>query len=75
MIFIRFPSRLSIAEVSRNRYDDQTLKLSRKFEMTDLMHKKAILNLQFLKICDDHNIIATFVPFKVANSYLRSSST
>ena len=75
MIFLKFPSRLSITKVLRNRYDDQSLKLFRKFEETDLMHQKALLDLKFLKIYDDHNIIAKFVRFKVANSYFRSSST
>ena len=72
---LRFPSRLSIAEVLRKRYGDRTLKLVRKFEKTDIEHKKALLDLQFLKICEDHNVIPKFLRFKVANSNLRSSST
>ena len=72
---LRFPSRLSIAEVLRKRYGVRTLKLVRKFEKTDIKHKKALLDLQFLKICEDHNFIPKFLRFKVANSNLRSSST
>ena len=72
---LRFPSRLSIAEVLRKRYGDRTLKLIRKFEKTDLKHKKALLDLQYLKICEDHNVIPKFLRFKTANSSLRSSST
>ena len=72
---IRFPSRLSIAEVLRKRYGDQALKLVRKFEKTDIEHKKDRLDLKFLKICEDHNVIPTFLCFKVANSTLHSSST
>ena len=72
---LRFPSRLSIAEVLRKGYGDRTLKLVRKFEKTDIKHKKALLDLQFLKICEDHNVIPKFLRFKVANSNLRSSST
>ena len=72
---LRFPSRLSTAEVLRKRYGDRTLKLVRKIEKTDIKHKKALLDLQFLKICEDHNVIPKFLRFKVANSNLHSSST
>ena len=72
---LRFPSRLSIVEILRKRYDVGTLKLVRKFEKTDIKHKKALLDLQFLKICEDHHVIPKFLRFKVANSNLRSSST
>ena len=71
----RFPSRLSIAEVLRRRYGDRTLKLVRKFEKTDIKHKKALLDLHFLKICENYNVIPTFLSFKVANSNLCSFST
>ena len=57
---LRFPSRLSIAEFLRKRYGDQTLKIVRKFEKTGIKHKKALLDLQFLKICEDHNVIPKF---------------
>ena len=72
---LRFSSRLSTAEVLRKKYGDRTLKLVRKFEKTDIKHKKALLDLQFLKICEDHHVIPKFLRFKVANSNLRSSST
>ena len=58
---LRFPSRLSIAEVLRNRYGDRTLKLVRKFEKTDIKHKKALLDLQFSKICENHSVIPKFL--------------
>ena len=72
---LRFPSKLSIAEVLRKRYGDRILKLVRKFEKTDIKHKKALLDLQFLKICEDHNVIPKFLRFKVANATLRTSLT
>ena len=72
---LRFPSTRSIAEVFRKRYIDRTLKLVRKFEKTDIKHKKALLDRQFLKISEDHNVIPKFLRFKVANSNLCSSST
>ena len=46
---LSFPSRLSIAEVLRERYGGQTLKLVRKFEKIDIKHDKALLDLQFFK--------------------------
>ena len=70
---VRFPSRLSIAEVLKKRYGDRTLKLDRKFEKTDIKHKRALLGLHFLKICEDHNVTPKFLRFKVANSSLRPS--
>ena len=70
-----FPSRHSIAEILRKRYGDPTLKLVRKFEKTDIKHKKGPLDLQFLKICEDHNVILKFLHFKVVYSNLRFSST
>ena len=53
----RFPSKLSIAEVLRKSYGDRILELVRKDETTDIKNKKAFLHLQFLKICQDHNVI------------------
>ena len=72
---LRIPSRLSIAEVLRKTHGDRTLKLVRKFEKTDVKHKKALLDLQFLKICEDHNVIPKLLHFKFANSNLHSSLT
>ena len=54
---LRFPSKLFITEVLRKIYGDRILKIVRKFEKTDIKPKKAHLDLQFLKICEDHNII------------------
>ena len=54
---LRFLSNISIAEVLRKRDGDRILKLVRKFEKTDIKHKKALLDLQFLKTCEDHNVI------------------
>ena len=47
-----FPLKLSIAEVLRKRYGDRILKLVRKFEKTDIKDKSALLDLEFLKICE-----------------------
>ena len=72
---LRFPPKHSIAEVLKKRYDVRILKLVRKFEKTDIKHKKALLDLQFLNICEDHNVIREFLRFKVANATIRTSLT
>ena len=65
--------KVSIAEVLRKRYGDRILKLVRKFEKTNVKHKKTLLDLQFLKICEDHNVIPNFWRFEVTNASLRTS--
>ena len=72
---LRFPLKRSITEVQGKRYSDKILKLVRKFENTDIKHKKAVLDLQFPKICENHNVIPKFLSFKVANTTLRTSLT
>ena len=42
---LRFPSRLSIAEVLRKIYGEWILELVIKFEKTGIKHKKALLDL------------------------------
>ena len=49
------------------------MKLVSKFEKTDIKHKKALLNLHFLKFREDFNVIPKFLRFKVANATLRTS--
>ena len=50
-------------------------KIVKKFEKTDVKHKKALIDLQFLKNCEDHNVIPMFSRFIVANATLRTSLT
>ena len=42
-----FSSRHSITEILRKIYGDPTLKLVRKFEKTDIKHKKCLLDWRF----------------------------
>ena len=72
---LHFPTKLSIAEVLKKKYGDRILKLVRKFGKRDIKRKKDRLDLQFLKICEDHNVILKFLQFKVANATLRISLT
>ena len=71
LIRLCFPSKLSIVEVLRKRYSDKISEI-RKFEKTDIKHKKALLDLQFLKVCEDHNVIPKFLHSNVADAPLCS---
>ena len=51
LVRIGFPSRLSLLQVTRNRYGGSIVKLVRKFEMVDFKHRKAALNLNSLQTC------------------------
>ena len=64
-----------IAEVLRKRYGDWILNLVRNFEKTDIKHKKVLLDLQFLKLCEDQNVISKLLRFTFGNYSLRSSFT
>ena len=72
---LRFPPNLSIVEVLKKRYGDRVSKLVRIFEKTDMKHKKTLVDLQFLDICEDHNVLPKFLRFKVGNVTLRTSLT
>ena len=49
------------------------VKLVRKFEKVDFKHRKAALDLNFLKTCRSFNVIPKFLQFCVANRSLRGS--
>ena len=38
------------------------------------LHVALLIDLQFLKICEDHNVIPKFLRFEVANSNFSSST-
>ena len=65
LTILRFPSKRSIAEVLRKKYGDRNLKLVKKFKKTNIKYKKTLLDLQFLKICEDYNVILTFLLLKL----------
>ena len=71
----RFPAGESIPTVIRRRYDDNTVRLIRKFEKADRKLRKAELDLSFLDKCDDLGLIPNFLVFKVSNKHLRNSKT
>ena len=73
IIRIRFPSNRSIAQIITSRYGQQTLQLIRRFESADLKYKKCELDINFLTGCVEHELLPTFVRFKVANAQLHGS--
>ena len=73
LVRLRFPSRLSLLQVIRNRYGDTIVKLVRKFEKVDFKHRKTALDLNFLQICRSFNVVSKFLQFHGTNKSLRSS--
>ena len=73
LVRLRFPSRLSLLQVIRNRYGDTIVKLVRKFEKVVFKHRKAALDLNFLQTCQSFNVIPKFLQLRVANKNLRRS--
>ena len=69
----RFPSSKSVADIIRDRYDDDTLQKIRKLEKLDFKTRKCQLDIEYLQICIDNNLRPKFLNFKVANASLRGS--
>ena len=69
----RFPASKSVAEIIRSRYDADVLSKTRRLEKLDFKLRKCDLDVEFLQICLENNLIPKFVRFKVTNSALRSS--
>ena len=73
LVRLRFPSRLSLLQVIRNRYGDTIVKLVCKFEKVDFKHRKAALDLNFFQTCGSLNVIPKFLQFHVANKNFQRS--
>ena len=69
----RFPSSKSVADIIRDRYDNDTLQKIRKLEKLDFKTRKCKLDVEYLQICIDNNLRPKFLNFKVANPSLRGS--
>lgn len=70
----KFPRNKSIANIIRNRYSNDVLKLVRRFETSDFRYRKLLLDLEYLNKCSDKQLTPKFLRFRVANSYLKSST-
>ena len=69
----RFPSNRSIANIVTKRYGQPILHIVRKFESLDFKHRKLLLDLEFLNNCIKHELVPSFVRFKVSNHQLKTS--
>ena len=75
MVRLKFPSDNSIANVTRSRYNNETVKQIRRFEKLDFKIRKNEADLDFLQSCQQNNLIPKFLNFKVASSSHRLSRT
>ena len=73
LVRLRFPSRLSLLQVIRNRYGDTIVKLVRKFEKVVFKHRKAALDLNFLQTCQSFNVIPKFLQLGVPKAFKSST--
>ena len=75
LIRLRFPKNLSLIQVIHKRYSNTVVKLVRRFEKLNFKHRKATLDLQFLKTCQEFKVTPKFLQFRVANDSLGQSQT
>ena len=73
LVRLRFPSRLSLLQVIRNRYGDTVVKLVCKFQKVDFEYRKAALGLNFLETCRSFNGLPKFLQSRVANKNFQRS--
>ena len=73
LIRLIFPKNLSLIQFIHKRYGNTVVKLVRRLEKLDFKHRKAALDLQFLKTCQDFKVTPKFLQFRVANDRLRQS--
>ena len=73
VIRLKFLKNLSFIQVIHNQYDRAVVKLVHRFEKLEFKHRKAGLDLQFSKTCQDFKDTTKFVQFRVASDSLRQS--
>ena len=56
LIRLIFPKNLLLIQVIHKRYGNTVVKLVRRFEKLDFKHRKAALDLQFLKTCQEFKV-------------------
>ena len=72
IIRLRFPASKSIIQTLRSRYDNLVVKLVCDLEKLDYKTRKCNLDLEFLNLCVENNVIPKFMQFGVANKELRN---
>ena len=75
LIRLRFLKNLSLIQVIHKRRGNTVDTLVRRFEKLDFKHRKAALDLQFLKTCQEFKVTPKFLQFRVANDSLKQSQT
>ena len=73
LIRLQFPLDKFITYVLRFTYGNLVVNELRKYEKFDYSLRKCKLDLIFLLVCLQNNIISMFLNFCVSNSYLKSS--
>ena len=71
----RFPRTKSLTEVTRDRYGNHVLKLTRKYEKLGYKIRKLELDISFLDACMDNNLCPTFLRYKMSSKRLRHSES
>ena len=64
IIRLRFPASNSIIQTLRSRYDNRVVKLVRELEKLDYKTRKWKLDLEFLNLCIENNVIPKFIQFR-----------
>ena len=65
----------SITQTLRSWYDNRVVKLVRELEKLDYKTRKCKLDLEFLNLCVENNVIPKFIKFRVGNKKLQNSLT
>ena len=75
LIRLRLPKNLLLIQVIHKRYGNTVVKLVCRLEKLDFKHRKAALDLQFLKTCQEFKVTPKFLQFRVANDSFKQSQT
>ena len=71
---LRFPQHISVAEITLNRYGDETLAVFRTIERTSIKLETCRHHIKFLKLCKNADLIPIFLQFKLSNTRLKKSA-
>ena len=75
LIRLRFPTEQSVAYVIRKRYGNDVLVKVRKLEKHDFRRRKTELDISFLEVCLEKNLVPNFVCFRTTNNKLKDSDS
>ena len=75
LIRLRFPFYSSVTEIIRKRYGGAVVAKIRKYEKLDFRIGKGKLDISFLEVCAEKDVMPNFVSFRTANMTLRRSGS